>query len=331
MYTVGMDVDKLEIQFVFTEKILLYAGKSYINSPLIIIIIIIVFGTIYLLFNGLSAGNFNLNTNINTGKNFKDLPLISEHVPKHVRLLRDEDLGYFLAGLIEGNGWFDFKLLNIKFSEKDIPLAYFLKKRIGYGTVSKIKNINDKGVLYSCKHEKGLIYIISLINGKLVSCHKYNELIKHNYNEYLNIEIIFPTYKLTLDNYWLTGFTQAVGYFNILIIDKDKTEWLIKLNYLLKHNDEIPLKLLYSYLNIGNLSKCSNEIWCYKSTEYLTSYHLIKYFDKFPLFGNKYVSFLKFRKVYIMITEGKHLSIEGLKKIKSIKSKGSSETSTQEV
>jgi hypothetical protein len=32
-----------------------------------------------------------------------------------------------------------------------------------------------------------------------------------------------------------------------------------------------------------------------------------------------------------MITEGKHLEVKGLKKIKSIATKGSSETSTQEI
>ena len=40
MYTVGLDVDS----FVFTEKILLYAGNSCINSPLVFIAL----GTIYL-------------------------------------------------------------------------------------------------------------------------------------------------------------------------------------------------------------------------------------------------------------------------------------------
>ena len=50
MYTVGLDVDKL----VFTEKILLYAGNSSINSPLIFIML----GIIYL-FKRQSAGNQN--------------------------------------------------------------------------------------------------------------------------------------------------------------------------------------------------------------------------------------------------------------------------------
>lgn len=70
---------------------------------------------------------------------------------------------------------------------------------------------------------------------------------------------------------------------------------------------------------------------CYKSSGYKTAAVLINYFDKYNVFAGKYVDYLKFRKVYIMITEGKHLDSKGILKIKSITTKGSSETSTQEV
>jgi hypothetical protein len=82
---------------------------------------------------------------------------------------------------------------------------------------------------------------------------------------------------------------------------------------------------------MGNLSQYQTKVWCYKSTGYKTAAHLINYFDKFNLFAGKYVDYIKFRKVYIMITQGKHLEEKGIFKIKSIRSKGSSETSTQEV
>jgi hypothetical protein len=82
---------------------------------------------------------------------------------------------------------------------------------------------------------------------------------------------------------------------------------------------------------MGNLSQYHTNIWCYKSTGFKTAFSLINYFDKFNLFAGKYTSYLKFRKVYIMITEGKHLEDKGVKKIISIATKGSSETSTQEI
>ncbi len=330
MYTVGLDVDK----FVSTIKILLYAGNSYIYSPLIFIML----GKIYLnqFILGQSAGNFNFSTNVATSiKNiytsYINLPLISEHVPKHKSNLTDNDFGYFLAGLIEGDGWFGKKELHIIFAENDISLAYFIKKRIGYGNVYKIKN--KKAVRYICKNEKGLFIILSLINGKLVSKSKYEQLIKHNYNKNYNYTFLPPSNKLTLDNYWLTGFTQAKGCFNINIAKSKthKTGYSVRLEFSLKQNDNLPLKLLYDTIKLGNLSQYNSGIWCYKSSGFKTAGLLINYFDRFNLFADKYINYLKFRKAYILITKGKHLESKGIIKIKNIVIKGSSETNTQEV
>jgi len=98
---------------VFTEKILLYAGNFCVSSPLILIII----GTIYFLkkakyisfFTKQSAGNFSLVTNTtvvtkNTYTKYSNLPKISIHVPNHRNNLTEDEFGYFLAGLIEGDG-----------------------------------------------------------------------------------------------------------------------------------------------------------------------------------------------------------------------------------
>ena len=327
MYTVGLDVDKL----VFTEKILLYAGNSYINSPLIFIML----GIIYL-FKRQSAGNFGFSTKAtavtkNTYTNYKNLPLISEHVPNHKSNLQDEEFGWFLAGLIEGDGWFGHKVLHIIFAEEDTSLAYYIKKRIGYGNIYKIKN--KKAVRYICKNSAGLSIILSLINGKLLSNFKYDQLINHNYNEDFNLTLLPPLKKLSLDNYWLAGFTQADGCFHISTANSKthKTGFSVRLEYSLKQNDSLPLTLLYNELKLGNLSQYSTGIWCYKSTGFKTAFNLINYFDTYNLFAGKYKSYLKFRKVYIMITEGKHLEVKGIKKIRSIATKGSSETSTQEI
>jgi hypothetical protein len=328
MYTVGLDVDKL----VFTEKILLYAGNLFnLSSPLVLLTL----GKIYLKIKQ-SAGNFSFSdtataTSRNTYTKYTDLPKISEHVIKPKKDLNDEELGYFLAGLIEGDGWFGKKELHIIFHESDISLAYYLKKRIGFGNIYKIKD--KKAVRYICKKREGLLFIVGIINGKFVSNYKYDQLIKHNYSEYLTINILPPLKKLSLSNYWLTGFTQADGCFHINTV-KSKTHksgFNVRLEYSIKQNDCLPLQLLYDLLKMGNISQYSTGIWCYKSSGFKTANSLINYFDKYMLFSGKYISYLKFRKVYIMVTEGKHLDSKGIKKIRSISTKGSSETNTQEI
>jgi len=78
-------------------------------------------------------------------------------------------------------------------------LAYYIKSQIGYGNIYKIKN--KKAVRYICKNKKGLYIILSLINGKLVSKPKYEQLIKQNYSTKFNYTILPPSNRLTLDNY----------------------------------------------------------------------------------------------------------------------------------
>ena len=239
----------------------------------------------------------------------------------------------FLAGLIEGDGWFGYKQLYISFAEQDTSLAYYIKKRVGHGNVYKIKD--KKAVRYICKNKAGLIIILSLINGKLLSNYKYDapqQLIKHNYNEDYNLSILLrsiakhceasPLNKLTLDNYWLVGFTQADGCFHIRVV-KSKTHstvYSVRLEYSLKQNDKVPLEFLSKELEMGNLSQYHTDIWCSKSSGLKTAFSTINYFDRYNLFALrsmrriKYISYLKFRKVYIMITEGKHLEDKREKK-----------------
>lgn len=347
MFSVGLDVDTFVLTellqkikqnyylFYEREKILLYAGNSYLSNPLVFISL----GKIYLKNKNLlgqSARNFSNNTNAtasikNTYNTYKILPKISEHVNKHKSKLNELEFGYFLSGLIEGDGWFGLNQLHIIFSDRDVSLAYLIKKRIGYGNIYKIKD--KKAFRYICKNKIGLLYILSLINGKFVTKNKYEQLIKHNYEKIFNLKFLPPSYNISLDNFWLSGFTQADGCFYISIVKSKthKTGFSVRLEFSIKQNDITPLKLLFSKLNRGNLSQYNSGIWCYKSSGFKTAWCLINYFDTFNLFGGKYIDYLKFRKVYIMITEGKHLEKKGILKIKSISTKGSSETSTQEI
>lgn len=331
MYSVGLDVDK----FVFTVKILLYAENFSISGPLILIML----GKIYYKQNYLleqSAGNFSfikkitINTN-NTSSCYTKLNIISEHIGKHRSSLTDEEFGYFLAGLIEGNGLFGEKQLSIFFAESDISLAYYIKKRTGFGKVSKHKS--NKAVSYLCDNTAGLLYILFLINGKLVSKPKYEQLLLTNYATKYKCKILPPSNCITLDNHWLAGFIQTNGCFYITISKNKthKTDFDVKLEFSIKHNNVLPLELIYHVFKTGFIYQYNTSLWYYKSSELKTAELFINYFDEFNVFAGKYVSFLKFRKVYIMITNGKHLEKKGITRIKSIATKGSSETSTQEI
>ena len=76
-------------------------------------------------------------------ENLEHVKSISKHVPSHLKLLNDEQLGHYLAGLIDGDGHFsNIPQLVIVFSSPDAFLAYYLKEKLVYANVKKVKNKN---------------------------------------------------------------------------------------------------------------------------------------------------------------------------------------------
>jgi hypothetical protein len=180
---------------------LLYAGTAYIGSFKYLNIIVK-----KLKRGSKSAGNeFICNTykfrtsetlrnEIIVCENIVDTGIIkpiSVHVPTHMRPINDIQLGHYLAGLIDGDGHFSKKQqLVIAFNSLDTYLAYYLKKQIGYGSVQKVKDKN--AVLLVVSAIKGIERVINLINGKLRSQNKLDQVSSNilNHPNFSNISKI---------------------------------------------------------------------------------------------------------------------------------------------
>jgi len=151
------------------------------------------------------------------GENVK---LVSEHVPTHLKPQTDEEFGHYLAGLIDGEGNFGVKSLVIAFNKLDASLAYYIKGRLGYGRVRKVKDKNASGggnsllgVLFFMTNREGLEKVMNLVNGKLRVSFKrdnFEKYILSYYKEPLNLK---PKLHLNtssdLENHWLAGFLDA--------------------------------------------------------------------------------------------------------------------------
>lgn len=120
--------------------------------------------------------------------NTEKVKSVSIHVPSHLKLVNDTQLGHYLAGLIDGDGHFSSKQqLVIVFNSSDSCLAYYLKKRIAYGSVHKVKNKNAVILVVAAK--KGMEKVISLINDKLRNNDKLNQIKSNILNDtnYINL------------------------------------------------------------------------------------------------------------------------------------------------
>jgi hypothetical protein len=113
---------------------------------------------------------------------------ISVHVPKHLKPVNDNEFGHYLAGLIDGVGHFSSKQqLVIAFNISDISLAYYIKQRLGYGSIRKVNNKN--AVLLIIAAKKGIEKVIYLINKKIRTENKLNQIIKNilNHSNYSHL------------------------------------------------------------------------------------------------------------------------------------------------
>jgi hypothetical protein len=103
---------------------------------------------------------FYLHTKTNLGKN------------KYPLNLKDNQLGYYLAGLIEADGSIiipkeeskNTPAISISFNIEDKPLAVCIKNQLGFGSLENIEKYNAVKLIIIGKYN--ILTLISLINGK---------------------------------------------------------------------------------------------------------------------------------------------------------------------
>jgi hypothetical protein len=120
-------------------------------------------------------------------KKFLDLNIfIHKSTHKSLFKLPSQDFSYYLAGLIEGDGYISPQnQIVIIFDIQDSSLAYSLKKHIGYGNINKIKD--KKAIKLVISNNEGVKKVLKLINGKLRLPHKLEQFINVVNNYHLDI------------------------------------------------------------------------------------------------------------------------------------------------
>ena len=267
---------------------------------------------------------FNASETIhNKFNSIENIKTVSAIRPKLVRPNNNEDFSYYLAGLIDGDGHFsNINQLIIVFHINDVSLAYYIKKKLGYGSVRKVKNKN--AVLLVISSKKGLETVFNFINGKLKHINKINQvnqiLIKNQFKDIRNNFQFSSSYDQNLNNYWLSGFADADASFQIKIIERiDRTKPEIRLNFQIDQKNKDILILIKNYLG-GNIGyRSTQDTYYFGSTSYGSAKNVVNYFDQYSLLSSKFINYMKWRKVYLLIQNRDHLTEPGICKIKKLK------------
>ena len=240
---------------------------------------------------------------------------------KSKKPITNKDFGFYLAGLIDGDGHISLqRQIIITFSSADVKLAYYIKSRLKCGNVRKVKDKN--AYIYVISNQQGLLDVLHLINDKL-----------RTESKILRIQDILSKFLVSqwkgefkgnvssdLDNWWLAGFCDADASFQIKILDRPKRllkEIRLKVQIDQKHKDLLLLiqKAFNGYLGY----RASQNTYYYESTSFANAYLFILYFDRYSLLSNKFIAYKKWRAVYRLYEDKKHLTLEGIHQIKRIK------------
>lgn len=250
---------------------------------------------------------------------FNNAKYISDHQVKFQRYKCNSKFGYYLAGLIEGVGYFSLQNQQvIAFHIKDVSQAYYIKKYIGYGTVIKIKE--KEAIKFVITSRIGIKKVIGLINGKMRTENKHNQqnmfLKKHGYNE---IQLPQDTSSF-IKNPWQTGFIDADGSFQIKQqnrINRKQPE-VRQAQQIDQKTRQIQDQIKKEFGGSIGYRK-TQDTYYYSSVNFGIANQYLEYFKKFNLLSYKYINYLRWRKVYIMISKKEHLTNIGINKIKKQK------------
>nr|YP_010121876.1 LAGLIDADG endonuclease [Monilinia fructicola]QRF72252.1 LAGLIDADG endonuclease [Monilinia fructicola] len=126
-----------------------------------------------------------------------------------------------------------------------------------------------------------------------------------------------------LNPYYITGFTDGEGCFFVGVSpdSKSRTGYRVKANFQigLHLKDLALLEQIKLFFGVGKISKLGAESVQFRVYALEDLKVILHHFDKYPLLTNKQSDYLLFKQVVNLMEEGKHLTLEGLNKIMSIK------------
>lgn len=217
-----------------------------------------------------------------------------------IRTSSKSDIADWLGGLIDGDGSLCV-LKNkacsceITLGEQDVKTLHRIKKILGCGSINK--RTKSKAYRWRIYKKRNLIPIIELINGKLLTISKHQQLIK--ICEELGIKPILST-KVSTDNGWFSGFFDAEGYFYI------RNKYTLTLS--ISQKDRGILDKIKEAFGVGNIYYDTHwKGYNYVVTRRKDLKEFLDYFDQYPLHTMKHVDSITLKRILLFIDRGYHL------------------------
>jgi LAGLIDADG endonuclease len=241
----------------------------------------------------------------------------------------------WFIGFVEGDGaiqtFANGTIVRFVLTQKECDILYYIQKMFRIGTVKHFPqgtggNKNDfyRWIVDDPSH---ILLLAFLFNGNLVITHRIKQLtlwVKAlNLRFGVNTIIMINTaVSVTLQDAWLSGFTDAEGCFNVSITVNTKylLDHVIKMRYILDQKDSFILNNVQNLFGFGKVTLRSETkgVYRYTATGFKSMNNVISYFKVFPLLTKKALSFDKWLMIHNIVSNKLHLSEEGLAKVRAL-------------
>jgi peptide deformylase len=129
--------------------------------------------------------------------------------------------------------------------------------------------------------------------------------------------------KVSLNNSWLSGFTDAEGCFTCsAYLSKLTNKHIVTVRYVVSlasgHENDIEFSKYLAVLIKGYVTHVKRYNGYNTVVKHSKLNTILKYFNIFPLKTKKHISYLRWLKIYTLVKDKKHLNSEGIEKIKNL-------------
>ena len=244
----------------------------------------------------------------------------------------------WLIGFTEGDGSFVIaKTRNslqfvITQSSEDVEILNYIQTNLGFGKVIKQGSRTSRYIVQDLNH---LYLILLLFNGNIILPSRkdrfkaflevYNQkVLKGKIKGLQTIKYQISNILPSLNNSWLTGFTDAEGCFNLNSTKRNAVSagYRVILRFLLDQKNSFEaLLIIRAVFGFGHVAQRSDKSGNYRLTinSLISVIPVRAYFTAFPLQTKKALVFQKWCLAHDLIMNGEHLNVEGMIKIRYIK------------
>ena len=241
---------------------------------------------------------------------------------KYNTTLDPDWLGWFV-GFAEGDGYLGINdnIPVFVLTQKESKILYEIKDILKFGYVKEFDGFSR----FIVRDQSSILLLFHIFNGNLHLKNKIDQLVEwsvplwkrcKNKNKDDLLQVNTKLVKLSFNNNWFAGFTDAEGCFNVYISKSNKA---ISLRFIVDQKDGLSIfNQLKDILGSGSIYTRKNNNYRFAITNINKLALILEYFNVYDLRSKKQFAFAKWKVIYNYVLSKKHLTPEGMENLKEL-------------